>query len=211
MNANLYAPALTEQDQLRADIYSLLAALLRAVPSPELMSWLQTLDTDNQDGSEMGTAWLTLQLAAQRCNPALLEEEYQDLFIGLGRGELVPFGSWYLTGSLMETPLAILRQDLKLLGYARAESVCEPEDHAAALFEVMASLIENGHPLTTQKSFYQRHLSDWIGRFFRDLQRANAAVFYSSVGSLGRAFTDFETDALAAVEAQCLTVSADEE
>lgn len=211
MNANLYAPALTEQDQLRADIYSLLAALLRAVPSSALLDWLKHLDTDSQDGSEMGTAWLTLQLAAQRCQPEQLNEEYQDLFIGLGRGELVPFGSWYLTGSLMETPLAILRQDLKLLGYVRAENIYEPEDHAAALFEVMASLIENGRPLTTQQRFYQRHLGEWIGRFFRDLQRANAAVFYSSVGSLGRAFTDFETDAFAAVDAQCLTVSADEE
>lgn len=206
MTAEFY-PALTEQDQLRADIYSLLAALLRAVPGEEMMQWLKELDTDDQDGSDMGKAWLTLQLAATHAGQEQLADEYQDLFIGLGRGELVPYGSWYLTGSLMETPLAILRQDLTQLGFERAEDVHEPEDHAAALFEVMAYLIASGSSETTQKTFYERHLSGWIGRFFRDLQIADAAVFYSSVGTLGRAFTDFETDMLAAVQEQALSVS----
>lgn len=206
MTAEFY-PAMNEQDQLRADIYSLLAALLRSVPSEEMMHWLKELDTDDQDGSDMGKAWLTLKLAASHADPGQLADEYQDLFIGLGRGELVPYGSWYLTGSLMETPLAILRQDLGQLGFERADHVREPEDHAAALFEVMAYLIASGNSLTTQKTFYERHLSGWTGRFFRDLQIADAAVFYSSVGTLGRAFTDFETDMLAAVQEQAIAVS----
>ncbi|MAC45271.1 MAG: hypothetical protein CMI12_00250 [Oceanospirillum sp.] len=194
-----FCPALTEQDQLRADIYSLLAALLRQVPSPEMMQWLESLEADDQDSSDMGKAWLTLQLAARHANPEQLEDEYQELFIGLGRGELVPYGSWYLTGSLMETPLAILRQDLIRLGFERAEDVKEPEDHAAALFEVMAYLVASGNPLNTQKAFYDRHIGAWIERFSKDLQQANAAVFYSSVGTLCRAFTDFESDMFGAI------------
>jgi len=197
-----YSPALNEQDQLRADIYSLLAALLRNTPSSELINWLRTLETDNQDGSDMGKAWLGLQLACDHVSEAQLPDEYQELFIGLGRGELVPYGSWYLTGSLMETPLAVLRQDLKHLGFKRADDVCEPEDHAAALFEVMTYLIASGNSQHIQKTFYKRHLGGWIGRFFRDLQKAEAAVFYSSVGTLGRAFTDFETDMLGAIKEQ---------
>lgn len=197
-------PAISEHDLLRADIYSLLAALLRGVPTEAMIQWLNELETDEHDGSDMGKAWSGLQLAARHAQQNQLEDEYQQLFIGLGRGELVPYGSWYLTGSLMETPLAILRQDLKLLGFERQESVKEPEDHAAALFEVMAFLIMSGAGSTTQKSFYERHLAEWIGRFFRDLQQADSAVFYSSVATLGRAFTDFETDSMAAIKEQAV-------
>jgi len=201
------APAqseISEQDSLRADIYSLLAALLRDTPSEALMHWLTQLDTNEHDGSDMGKAWSGLQLAARHVRQEQLSDEYQQLFIGLGRGELVPYGSWYLTGSLMETPLAILRQDLKRLGFERQEQVKEPEDHAAALFEVIAYLIMSGAGATVQKAFYERHLAQWIGRFFRDLQQADSAVFYSSVATLGRAFTDFETDAMAAIKEQAL-------
>lgn len=198
------AEAISEHDLMRADIYSLLAALLRAVPSPELIQWLTELETDEHDGSDMGKAWSGLQLAARHAQQDQLEDEYQQLFIGLGRGELVPYGSWYLTGSLMETPLAILRQDLKQLGFERQESVKEPEDHAAALFEVMAYLIHSGAGSTRQKRFYERHLGQWIGRFFKDLQQADSAVFYSSVATLGRAFTGFETDSLAAIKEQAV-------
>lgn len=203
-NPALAQPAISEHDLLRADIYSLLAALLRDVPTKAMIQWLNELETDEHDGSEMGKAWSGLQLAARHAQPDQLEDEYQQLFIGLGRGELVPYGSWYLTGSLMETPLAILRQDLKLLGFEREENVKEPEDHAAALFEVMAFLIMSGAGSTTQKSFYERHLAQWIGRFFRDLQQAESAVFYSSVATLGRAFTDFETDSMAAIKEQAV-------
>ncbi|WP_417594806.1 TorD/DmsD family molecular chaperone [Oceanospirillum sp.] len=201
---NISEPAIGEHDLMRADIYNLLAALLRSVPSPEMVQWLKELETDQHDGSDMGKAWSGLQLAARHAQTEQLEDEYQQLFIGLGRGELVPYGSWYLTGSLMETPLAILRQDLKLLGFEREERVKEPEDHAAALFEVMAFLIMSGSGSTTQKSFYERHLAEWIGRFFRDLQQAESAVFYSSIGTLGRAFTDFETDSMAAIKEQAI-------
>ncbi len=203
-NQALAQPAISEHDLLRADIYSLLAALLRGVPTEAMIQWLNELETDEHDGSEMGKAWSGLQLAARHVQLDQLEDEYQQLFIGLGRGELVPYGSWYLTGSLMETPLAILRQDLKLLGFEREENVKEPEDHAAALFEVMAFLIMSGAGSTTQKSFYERHLAQWIGRFFRDLQQAESAVFYSSVATLGRAFTDFETDSMAAIKEQAV-------
>ncbi|MDX1397961.1 MAG: molecular chaperone TorD family protein [Oceanospirillum sp.] len=205
-NMSLAQPAISEHDLLRADIYSLLAALLRGVPTEEMIQWLNELETDEHDGSDMGKAWSGLQLAARHAQQNQLEDEYQQLFIGLGRGELVPYGSWYLTGSLMETPLAILRQDLKLLGFERQESVKEPEDHAAALFEVMAFLIMSGAGSTTQKSFYERHLAEWIGRFFRDLQKADSAVFYSGVATLGRAFTDFETDNMAAIKEQAVEI-----
>ena len=63
------------------------------------------------------------------------------LTLEIGRGELVPFASYYRTGFLNEKPLAKLRGDMARLGIARAESVKEPEDHIAALCEMMAGLI----------------------------------------------------------------------
>lgn len=98
-----------------------------------------------------------VQLAASSHHENELAEEYQDLFIGLGRGEIVPFASWYLTGSLMELPLAVLRADLQSLGFERQSGVCEPEDHLAALCEVMAVLIAEQHP--DRNRFYERHLA----------------------------------------------------
>jgi TorA maturation chaperone TorD len=105
---------------------------------------------------------------------------------------LVPFGSWYQTGFLMERPLGELRDDLRVLGFERAEGVSEPEDHVAALCEVMAQLITAGEPLVNQTRFFATHMEPWLGRFFADLQAAKGAVFYGAVGRFGAAFVDFE-------------------
>ena len=50
-----------------------------------------------------------------------VEREYFNLFIGLGRGELLPYGSYYQSGFLHERPLARLREQLSRLGIERAE------------------------------------------------------------------------------------------
>lgn len=192
MNMISTPPALTENDTLRADIFALFAALLRDAPTAEVLGWLAQLEADGTD-SPMSRAWSALALAAQHSRPAQLEDEYQQLFIGIGRGELMPFACWYLTGSLMEKPLVSLRQDLARLGYQRQAEVHEPEDHIAALCEVMSMLIGSGQSYPLQQQFWQRHLQPWCGRFFQDLQRAQSAVFYSAVGLLGAAFCQQES------------------
>lgn len=188
------APALQEQDQLRADIYALLASLLRSSPNQELINWLKALEINPQEASPMAAAWSSLALAAKHAEGMNLEDEHQDLFIGIGRGELMPFGSWYLTGSLMEKPLAFLRQDLKQLGYERQEETFEPEDHIAALCEVMSLMITNNHGYQQQHTFWKRHLEPWALRFFKDLQHAKRAIFYSPVGLLGESFMKQESN-----------------
>ncbi len=45
------------------------------------------------------------------------------------------------------------------------------------------------------ETIFENHLAPWIGRFFTDLERADAANFYRSVGTLGRVFIDIETEA----------------
>jgi TorA maturation chaperone TorD len=128
-----------------------------------------------------------------------VEREYFDLFIGLGRGELLPYGSYYLTGFLHERPLARLRADLSRLGIERAAGQAEPEDHAAILCEIMARLAGRRFeaPAGAERELFEHHLAPWIGRFFADLERAEAADFYRRIGTLGRVFIEIETDALA--------------
>ncbi len=182
-----------QEQQYRASAYSILGALLRKVPEKEVLEHVANFSSVAVDEDELLLSMSTLGLAAQSSDVSVVDDEYHDLFIGLGRGELVPYGSWYLTGYLMEKPLSLLRDDLKALGFERDESVVEPEDHVAALCEVMSLLIEDeSFDTETQTIFFEKHLNAWISRFFDDLSNAKAAVFYRSVGRFGSAFMNLE-------------------
>jgi TorA maturation chaperone TorD len=183
-----------ETDAARAQEYALLAALLARAPDAGL---LQRLSTLRGDPSPLGLAHAALAEAAGSARVEQVEREYFDLFIGLGRGELLPYGSYYLTGFLHERPLARLRDDLRALGIERAEGQVEPEDHAAILCEIMAGLAARrfGAPAGADEQLFEKHVAPWIGRFFTDLERAEAAQFYRHVGTLGRVFIDIETEA----------------
>lgn len=176
----------------RAGLYNLLGALLRDYPSPATLDYTAALGAKNAVGPELEIAISMLGLAARHSSVDAVRDEYHALFIGLGRGELVPYGSWYQTGFLMEKPLSILRADLARLGIERDPQVREPEDHIAALCEVMAILITDGRPTLVQREFFETHLGNWGGAFFGDLAIADQACFYKSVARLGRAFIDLE-------------------
>jgi TorA maturation chaperone TorD len=187
-------PVLPEEQARRAGIYSVLAALLRDAPDAGVLQFVADLEADaGDDGNALLVALNMLSLAARHSAPAALRDEYHALFIGLGRGELVPYGSWYQTGFLMEKPLGLLRADLARLGYERDATVREPEDHIAALLEVMALLIQDGVAIERQQRFFDSHVGNWAGNFFDDLAQAESAVFYRSVARFGAAFLRLET------------------
>jgi len=189
--------AVVSPEQLqRSSAYNLLASLLRAAPDKALLQQVAELVTV-ESADDLATALSMLGMSAGHADAGMVDDEYHALFIGLGRGELVPFGAWYQTGFLMERPLSALRDDLKALGFERDEGVSEPEDHVAALCEVMAMLIADGATHALQTEFFNRHLESWFERFFTDLVNANHADFYLSVGRLGLAFTHFEKQYLA--------------
>lgn len=188
-------------DAARAQEYALLATLLARAPDRELLVRLARLKAD---ANALGLAHARLAQAAGASDASRLEREYFDLFVGVGRGEVLPYGSYYLTGFLHERPLARLRGDLAELGLVRAEEQCEPEDHIAILCEVMAGLAGGsfaGPPGTErraiEKQFFDRHLAPWARRFFADLERAEAADFYRAVAAVGATFMDIETEAFA--------------
>lgn len=178
-----------EQLTLRADIYLMLSALYRQCPTVDLVQFLADLEIENAP-SEMQSAWRALKQAALDVNASELEDEYHELFIGIGRGEAVPFASWHRTGSLMEKPLANIRHDLKLLGLEREDSVKEPEDHISALCEVMAVLVREQD--AQQQHFFNTHISPWFTSFVHQVKRAQHARFYLSVAQLCEAFLTLE-------------------
>jgi TorA maturation chaperone TorD len=188
----------TDEEVLRARFWGLLAALLAAPPSRELLNTLAAIPGDD---TGIGRALGELGEAARTTPPETAEDEFTTLFIGLSRGELVPFGSYYLTGFLHEKPLAALRADLAELGIEVADDISEPEDHIAILAETMQALIDGSLgaplPLAEQKRFFAAHIEPWAGRFFTDLENCPAARFYRPVGTLGRLFLEVEAQAFA--------------
>ncbi|MEF1214943.1 molecular chaperone TorD family protein, partial [Vibrio alginolyticus] len=166
-----------------------LSALFRSAPSDEMLAFLKSLEIEPSE-SAMQKAWLALQQAANEAQREALEEEYQDLFIGIGRGEVVPFGSWHRTGSMMEKPLAEIRRDLDLLGIEREENVKEPEDHISALCEVMAML--TGEEEELQQAVFNKHIAPWFQSFTRQLESAESVNFYKPAAQLCDAFLTLE-------------------
>jgi TorA maturation chaperone TorD len=183
-----------EIDAARAQEYALIGALLLRAPDAQLLTSLAGLTGDD---SPLGLAHAALGEAARQTTAEAAEREYFDLFIGLGRGELLPYASYYLTGFLQERPLARLREDLIGMGVARAEGVVEPEDHAGILCEIMAGIASGRLPAPkgADQTIFERHMAPWIGRFFTDLERAEGASFYRRVGTVARVFMDVEAEA----------------
>lgn len=196
-NATPVAGPITTEQRLRAGAYSLLASLLREAPEQDLLDHLGQHNASDAATDDTAQALQALADAALMTKPADASDQYQNLFIGVGRGELVPYGSWYQTGFMMEKPLGQLRQDLDKLGFERQEDVAEPEDHAAALCEVMSLLIAEGARHNTQQVFFETHIGPWFARFFKDLQQAKSAGnLYKAVGQFGLALTDLESQYL---------------
>ena len=184
------------EDRLRADLYNFLGLLLSAPPDQLLLD--QTVGLSGDD-SDLGKAINSLARVARVSKPKKVESEFNALFVGLGRGELLPYASYYLTGFLNEKPLAVLRNDMAQRGMTRAANVFEPEDNIASLMEMMGGMIVGrfGTPATLndQKDFFNKHLAPWAGHFFTDLEGAKNSVLYASLGSVGRAFIDIEREA----------------
>ena len=183
---------IAQEQQYRAAAYGMLAALLRSAPDRVLMNQVSGFSEVDDGGDEMAVSMSLLGLAAAKCPEQTIAEEFHDLFVGLGRGELLPYGSYYLTGFLMEKPLGNLRDDLDRLGFEREADVHEPEDHIAALCEVMVMLIQDGSSTAVQRDFFAKHIDSWGQKFFADLAVARNAVFYRAVARFGTAFMSLE-------------------
>lgn len=206
LRPDLFAPSTNENaaptadlddvDLARARGYRLIAHLLAKPPTPELLDAIQRI---TGDATPLGMAWLALADAARRMPASAVGEEYFKLFIGVGRGEVLPFASFYLAGFLHERPLAAARNDLAKLGIERAAGNWDPEDHIATLCEAMAGMIDGSYPasLPMQDAFFESHLASWAPRLFADIGLAPSAKFYRALAEVGAHWIDLEKRAIA--------------
>lgn len=190
------ASAADEIDVARAGEYRLIASLMARAPTQELIARVARLQGD---ATPLGRAHVELAEAAARASAEDVEREYFDLFLGVGRGEFLPFASYYMAGFLNDRPLARLREDMARIGIARAEASVDPEDHVASLCEMMAGMADGAFAADAneQKRFFARHVKPWATRFFSDVEGAQRATFYRAVARLGGVFLSIEAAAFA--------------
>ena len=191
--------AIPEEDRQRGNLYGLLARVLAEPMGDETLEVVRALEGQS-DKNELGAAFATLGTVAVRTPRGVAEEEFSALFYGDGSGgEILPYASYYLTGFLLEKPLAKLRGDMAVLGIKNSGISKEPEDHIAYLCEIMHGLITGAFnepaSLETQQKFFETHMAPWVGRFFSELEGAESASLYMPVGTIGRLFMAIEAKA----------------
>lgn len=186
---------------MRAQHWAALGRLLASAPDRSMLSALAAI---GRDDTTMGRVWGELAAKAATVTSEAVSAEYFELFVGVGRGELLPYASFYLTGFLNERPLAELRRDLAMMGLEREADRHDPEDHIASLCEVMAGLASGefdadglGCGGAGEAGFFARHLEPWAALFFQDLARTHSADFYRSLAAVGAAWIEIETRAFA--------------
>ncbi|MDR5905838.1 TorD/DmsD family molecular chaperone [Franzmannia qiaohouensis] len=182
--------AIDDSDALRADVYRLLGRLLSAPPDAELLTFVAELEAEGDD-TALSQAWQSLAQAADAADSEALARDHFRHLVGVIQGEVVPYASWYLHGTLMDEPVVAVRRDLRRLGLERDPAVKEPEDHLAALCDAMAWLIEQTP--AEQASFFNHHLASWGERCMHDLAAVDTP-FYASVGRLGQAYLAMEAE-----------------
>lgn len=197
----MLAPAhpVDPQDEARADFYGLMARLFYAAPDAGLLEALAgsaELDAESTRAA-LPAAWSALRRAAAEATAEAVSAEYEQTFIGVGKAEVMLYGSFYLAGFLNEKPLAELRSDLAALGFARNSSASEPEDHIAGLADVMRQLILDQGSVpedrdATQRQFFARHLEPWYDRLCDAIEAAPETDFYRNVAGFTRAFLELE-------------------
>jgi len=185
-------------DEQRGQVYTLLSHLFTTAPNAALLGRLASIEIEPLRAGRMVPAWHGLSKAASEAEADRVDDEFHDLFIGIAHGEVLPYASWYLSGTLMDWPLTNLRGDLKQLGIQRQADLCEPEDHVAALCEVMCLLAEDDTigGVERQHAFFNAHMLPWLPQFYQELDRAPSADFYRAVAEFGRTFFELEREYL---------------
>ena len=194
-----FSPTLPPEEAARAHFYALLARLFYAAPDAALLAALAGADeivsegADDAEGAGLALAWRDLTLAAAAAEAAAVEQEYQDLFVGVGKAQVSIYASAYLAKSLADAPLVELREYLAKRQIARLTSVHEPEDHFAALCELMRYLIaEQQAPLEEQTSVFEQYLKPVIDPLCDAVCQLDEAKFYRSVARFAKSFFEVE-------------------
>lgn len=187
-------------DEARARLYLLLANLMLSAPDEAMLADIGRIG--GSDEGRLGEALRALADEARKGEAEAIARAFFALFVGVGRGEFLPYASYYLTGFLHEKPLARVRRDLARLGLERDPALSEPEDQIGFLLEIMAGLASRriiAEP-EEEKRFFDRHLSSWAEKFFEDLGQTPTSRFYAALGRVGREMIRIEREAFALMD-----------
>jgi TorA maturation chaperone TorD len=197
-----FAQPIAPEDQARSDFYALLARLFADGPDAALLAAMAHAERMDAGRTAMGQAWNRLIDASSAMDPDAAQQEYTDLFIGVGKSEVNLHASFWLSGFMMERPLASLRALLSELGIARRDEVAMLEDHLSALCETMRLLIAGDagcgpSALATQRAFFERYLAPWVFECCAAIGKCPSANYYVQVAELAKEFMAIDRDALA--------------
>jgi TorA maturation chaperone TorD len=200
-----------ELHSFRQGYYELLVALFRSEPSSALLQQLANGIRERTQAARnlhplLGQGWEEIERFLTNIPSESLAEtvsdEYTRLFIGPHGPVINPYESFYLTGRLLDRPLADVRTFLKTIGIEKLEEYPEPEDFLAFQLEVMRWLIgkqmaamdpqEKTRFLSLQSDFLKQHLLVWSPACAQDIERAKSAEFYRPVAKILRGFLEVE-------------------
>ena len=187
---------IADEDLARADYYAVLSRLFYAPPDAGFLSTLAAAGVEDGQGP-LPAAWNALCAAAGSASVESAKEEYDALFVAIGRPAVVLYASWHLTGFMMEKPLAKLRDDLAELGLARSKDILEPEDHFAALMDSMRHLLldvtrTDTERLALQQRFFSRHIATWYESLCNAICVPPESRLYRKGAEFIRAFFELE-------------------
>jgi TorA maturation chaperone TorD len=186
-----FAPTLPPEEVARANFYGLLARLFYAPPDAALLEAIAAAadSTDEESDDGIGAAWHALAREAAVADAETLREEYESVFIGTGKAAVSLYTNSYTIRYSNEVPLVELRSQLSELGLGRRESVHEPEDHIAALCEVMRHLVAGQkRDLPEQKRFFERWIFPATDPLCAAIDAGPVTGFYKAVGQFAKQF-----------------------
>jgi TorA maturation chaperone TorD len=191
--------ALEAEDIARANWYGLIGRLFYAPPDPNLLAEISRSGEGGEEAESGGglvAAWRGVQEVCRSAYPAVVRQEYDSLFVGVGKAQVSPYLSSYAEAASPDRFLVRLRQQLDVWGLARREDVGEVEDHISGISDIMRWLIESQHPLTEQQQFFQDFAYRGAIAFCAAVQKSASASFYKPVAALASSFFEIEKLAL---------------
>lgn len=188
------AAPLDPEELARANLYGLVSRLFYAPADPNLLAEISRAGApvENGDNTPLSLAWRALQETCRNAFPTVVRQEYEGLFVGVGKAEVSPYLSGYAQPTAPDRYLVRLRQQLAVWSLARREGAYEVEDHISGVCDVMRWLVESQRPLADQRGFFESYLLSGAVPFCSAIQRAASAVFYKPVSAFGLVFFELE-------------------
>jgi len=200
---------LPPEDQARSEFYALLARLFADAPDASLLAAIakapalapSSHEGDGGPGDGLAEAWGALRAASAVMEPEAARDEFQTLFVGVGRSEVSLYASHYI-GPQSGRPLAQIRGTLAELGLARRPESSEFEDHLAVVLEIMRMLVAGDAgrrpaSIAEQQAFFERHLEPWASVCCNAISANSVANYYRRVAQFADRFLALERDSFA--------------